>query len=125
MPKCEIDLALQEQLRLFQSENRLSVSGAAEKLGVERSTLWRFCNSGRARDDTRAVYREALAKFSSNAAADVADVADVAVNVDAGQPRRVLQASFADSELGLIRRTCETVLALLDAYEARASGRQI
>lgn len=124
MPKCEIDLALKEQLRLFLIENRLSVSGAAEKLGVGRTTLWRFFHSGRARDDTRVLYREALAKCSNDTEGGVADVAvNANANANPGQVRRALQAGLADLELKRIRRTCETVLALLDVYEAQASDR--
>lgn len=123
MPKCEVDLALQGQLRLFMSENRLSVSGAAQKLGVERSTFWRFCQSGRARGDTRALYREALEKCSGNTVVDVADVADVA-DVSPAPVSRVLHAGLAGLELKRIRRACETVLALLDICEAQASGRE-
>ena len=118
MPKCEVDLVLQEKLRLFMSENRLSVSGVADKLGVERTTLWRFFHSGRARGDTRGLYREALAKCSRDAAGDVADVADLSPD----PVRRVLHAGLADLELKRIRRACETVLALLDICEAQASG---
>lgn len=121
MPKCEVDLVLQGRLRLFMSENRLSVSGAAERLGVERSTFWRFCQSGRARGDTRALYREALEKCSSDAVGGVADVADF----DTGAAGRALRAGLAGLELRRIRRVCETVLALLDICEAQASGREV
>lgn len=123
MPKCEVDLVLQEQLRLFMSENRLSVRGVAEKLGVERTTLWRFYHSGRARGDTRALYCEALAKCRNDAVGGVADVADVA-DVNPGPAHRVLHAGLADLDLKRIRRACETVLALLDICEAQASGRE-
>lgn len=121
MPKCEVDLVLQGQLHLFMSENRLSVSGAAEKLGVERSTFWRFCQSGRARGDTRALYREALKKCINGAVTDVSDVADT-------KPRaisRTQHTGLAGLELKRIRRACETVLALLDICETQASGREI
>lgn len=121
MPKCEVDLVLQGQLRLFMSENRLSVSGAAEELGVERSTFWRFCQSGRARGDTRALYREALSKCSNDAVGDAADVADVSP----GSVSRVLRSGLAGLELKRIRRACETVLALLDICEAQASDKKI
>lgn len=121
MPKCEVDLVLQEQLRLFMSENRLSVSGAAERLGVGRTTLWRFYQSGRARTDTRVLYREALTKCNNNAVGDVADVADS----NSGPVRRAPQPGLVDLDLKRLRRACETVLALLDICEAQALGREI
>ena len=124
MPKCEVDLVLLEQLRLFMDENRLSVNGVAERLGVERSTFWRFFRTGRARADTRALYREALETCSNSAEIGVADVADVA-DLNPGSARRVRQAGLADLDLKRIRRACETVLALLDICEAQALGGEI
>lgn len=119
MPKCDVDRVLQDEMLRFISESGLSVSGAAAKLGVGRTTLWRFCDSGRARGDTRALYREALSKCNSNHAGDVADDA-VSAHANAGQPRRIGQAGLTDVELKRIRKTCESVLALLEAYEAQA-----
>lgn len=116
MPKCEVDLVLCEQMRRFIRENRLSVSGAATKLGVDRTTFWRFCSSGRARSDTRALYREALEKQISNTDMDVA-VSSLA------QGNHVPQARLPDIELKRIRKTCETVLALLDAYAVQPLDR--
>lgn len=123
MPKCESDSALQEQVHRFIRVNGLTKSGAAAKLGVDRTTLWRFCDSGRARGDTRALYREALEKRSNNSATSVADNA---VRTDAltGQARTSLHRSLADHELKLIRKACEGVLALLDVYEAQALVRE-
>lgn len=124
MPKCEVDSVLQEQLHLFMSENRLSVSGAADKLGVGRTTLWRFYRSGRARSDTRTLYREALTKCNNDTAVNVADVADVA-DTNPGPARRVPQVGLAGMDLKRIRRACETVLALIDICEAQALARDI
>lgn len=121
MPKCEVDSALQEQVRRFMSENGLTVSGAAVRLGVGRTTFWRFCDSGRARSDTRALYREALEKRNINTATNVADSTDSLV----GQARIAMQGGLADSELRLIRKACESVLALLDVYEAQSLGKEI
>ena len=60
---------------------------------------------------------DALENRSNNFAAIVADVA---VNMDAltVQTPTSVQGSLADHELKLIRRACESVLALLDVYEA-------
>lgn len=119
MPKCETDPALQEQVHRFMRENRLTTSGAAAKLGVDRTTLWRFCDSGRARDDTKALYREALEKRNRNSATGVANEAiKVAAHTS-------LQGGLASHELSLIRKACEGVLTLLDVYEAQSLGRGI
>jgi predicted DNA-binding protein (UPF0251 family) len=123
MPKCESDPALKERVHRFMRENRLTKSGAAAKLGVDRTTLWRFCDSGRARDDTRALYRGALEKHNKNTATTVADYA---VKADAltVRARTSLQGGLAGHELKLIRKACEGVLALLDVYEAQSLGRE-
>lgn len=123
MPKCESDPALLERVHRFKRENRLTTSGAAAKLGVDRTTLWRFCVTGRARGDTRALYREALENRSNNFEEIVADVA---VKTDAltVQTPTSLQGSLADHELKLIRKACESVLALLNVYEAQSLGRE-
>lgn len=122
MPKCEVDSVLLNQMQRFISDNQLTVGGAATRLGVGRTTLWRFCDSGKARDDTKILYRESLAKQGVK----VADVADVAVMGGLlGQSRLALQGVLAERELKMIRKACEGVLALLDVYEARQLGRKI
>ncbi|MBE0586445.1 MAG: hypothetical protein IH617_00190 [Hydrogenophaga sp.] len=121
MPKCEVDPVLQDQVNRFVSENGLTVSGAAMELGVGRTTFWRFCDSGRARGDTRALYRKALEKRNKISTARVAYDADAL----AGQARATLQKGLANHELKLIRKACEGVLALLDVYEAQSLGKEI
>lgn len=123
MPKCESDPALQERVHRFMRVNGLTKSGAAARLGVDRTTLWRFCDSGRARDDTRALYHEALEKHNNNSATIVADDA-VKTDTLTVQARASLQGSLAEHELKFIRKACEGVLALLDVYEAQTLGRE-
>jgi len=124
MPRCEVDSVLLEQMHRFMRENRLTVSGAAAKLGVDRTTLWRFCDSGKARDDTKARYRESLAKRNMIVGECVSDSA-VDADALAVQARPGFQGLLADRELRQIRRACEGVLALLDAYEAQQMGGKI
>ena len=121
MPKCETDPALHEQVHLFIRENGLTISGAATQLGVDRTTLWRFCGSGRARGDTRALYRGAIENRSKNPAAAVASVA-VKGDVPAVHGRTALRGRLESHELNLIRKVCEGVFALLDDYEAKGLG---
>lgn len=122
MPKCEPDPALQERMRRFMRENMLTKNGAAAILGVDRTTLWRFCDSGRARGDTRALYHEALEKRINNPATTVADSA-VKTDELTVHAHTSLQGGLAGHELKLIRKACEGVLALIDVYEAQSQGR--
>lgn len=123
MPKCEADPVLQDQVRCFMIENGLTVSGAAVRLGVERTTFWRFCDSGRARVETRARYREALQKCNKNATIFAADDA-IEKGALLAQARLVPRGGLANHELKLIRKACEGVLALLDVYEAQSLGKK-
>lgn len=123
MPKCEPDHALQDQVRRFMNEKGLTISGAAVKLEVERTNFWRFCNSGKARDDTKALYRKALEKCNKHSATNVA-VNEIKSDVLSIQVRPASQGALADSELKLIRKACEGILALLDVYETQSLGRE-
>lgn len=120
MPKCEVDRVLQDRVNRFVRESGLTVCGAASELGVDRTTFWRFCDSGRARSDTRAQYREALEKRNNNPATSVAYDADAL----ARRARAALQRGLVDHELKLIRTACEGVLMLLDVYEAQSLGKR-
>lgn len=118
MPKCDNDVVLQDDMLRYMEEQRLSVSAAASKLGLERSTLWRFCQSGRARSDTRAAYRKALASAR----------AETATSVALGVAVKAAGALHADAALGRlptakelkrIKNVCEGLLALVAMYEAQ------
>ena len=105
------------------NENRLTISGGAATLGVDRTTFWRFCDTGRARRDTKTRYREALAKRNKKSATHVANDA---IDAPALQALPMLQGVLAERELKQIRKACQGVLALLDVYEAQSSmGRKI
>jgi predicted DNA-binding protein (UPF0251 family) len=120
MPKCEVDTALQDQVHRFVGEYGLTVNGAATMLGVNRTTFWRFHETGEALSTTRARIREALANRQKANAARVADDA-VGTGASEHQARPMLQGVLADRELKQIRRACEGVLALLNVYEAQQS----
>ena len=117
MPRCDPDRSLQRLVLRFISENGLTTSGAAGILGVDRTTFWRFCDTGKARADTRALYNKVLEKYNKTR---VADVANAAVLVVVG---RDLPRVLHDRELKQIRRVFEGVVALLDAYEAVSLAR--
>lgn len=120
MPKCESDPALQDQLTRYVTERKLSVRAAASELEVEHSGLSRFLNTGLARADTRAKYREALNKRATNTATSVA----VPSGAVAAVRRSLHEGVLGERELRQIRRACEGVLKLVDVYEAQlARGR--
>ena len=123
MPKCEVDVELHHEVKRFMSEYRLTRNAAATTLGVGRTTFWRFCDTGRAREDTKKVYREALAKCNKSTSTRVADDA-VDADLPATQARPALAAALADRELKQIRRVCEGVLTLLDVYESQIVGQK-
>ena len=120
MPRCQVDSALRDRVRRFVTDNAVSVNGAAKLLGVNRTTFWRFHDTGAGLVSTRARIQEAIANCEKS---DVARVSDDAVGggVPEQQARRIRQGLLADRELRQIRKACEGVLALLNVYEAQQS----
>lgn len=117
MPKCEVDDVLQDQVRRFVRDNGLTVSGAGMLLGINRTTFWRFHESGEALGGTRARIRQALEKRNMRTEDRVADDA-VAVEGKQRQVRSMLR-DVPERDLVQIRKACEGVLALLNAYDAQ------
>lgn len=115
MPKVAQDVELQEQLNAFLRERGITPAKAAKEFGVDRVSLWRFSTTGKAREDKKAEYRNALAR-----AAHQKSETSVAVSVK--ENRLGSQVSVGDRELRRIRQACECVLKLLDAYEVHFSG---
>lgn len=115
MPKCEIDSALQDQLKRYVTERMLSVRAAAAELDVEHSGLSRFIKLGRARADTKAKFRAALSARAKETATTVA----VSDGLATGIRQMARGGALAERELRQIRSACEGVLKLVDAYEAQ------
>jgi hypothetical protein len=111
MPKVQPDPGLQQELKSFMSLHG-SVAAAAIALDVDRTTLWRFLGTGRARLDIKEQYRNALDRLKTNTATDVA-VLVAETETEKERPTKELK----DRELHLIRQACESVLALIDAYQ--------
>ncbi|MGN6828579.1 hypothetical protein [Paucibacter sp. M5-1] len=119
MPKCDFDPVLQDQLKRYVSERMLSVRAAAAELDVEHSVLSRFIKLGKARADTKARFRAALRERATETATAVAVSADSATGV-----RQLIRGDvLAERELRQIRSACESVLRLVDAYEAQLAGK--
>lgn len=121
MPRCEVDSLLQDDVRRFVKESGLTVNGVATLLAVNRTTFWRFHETGEALTSTRARIREALANRIKRTEGGVADGA--VHQVDRGASMRLerarLQGSLTGRELRQIRKACEGVLMLLNVYEAQ------
>jgi len=85
-----------------------SRSKLAIKLGVDRSTFWRFCQTGRAIDKTREAIRRGLMRNKNE------------TNVNFGKVKTSIENSFAENirdDMQSLRSLCTTVLTLLDGYE--------
>lgn len=120
MPKCEADTDLQAQVHRFVKEEGVTVNGAATLLGVNRTTFWRFYETGEALGSTKARIQEALTNRNKSTAERLADDA-VCTNASENQTSPLRQRLLADRELKQIRRACEGILALLNVYEAQQS----
>lgn len=121
MPKCKVDSTLQSQVQRFIRDRGLTINGAATNLGINRTTFWRFCDTGKASPKTKLQLRNALEKRNEHAAQSVSfDANEV---IPASREPALLEF-LADRELKQIRRACEGVLALIDVYEARRSGQK-
>ena len=117
MPKCATDPILLEQMVDFIRENQLTIRAAATQLGVDRTTLWRFCTSGKARGDTKALYRESLKKRNTITATN--NTHQHHEELIEGRKHLALQETLTERQLNQIRKACEGVLALLVAYETQ------
>ena len=120
MPKCKVDPALQEQVHRFIISNRLTTNGAAAILGINRTTFWRFCDTGKASPRTKLRLHNALEKRNKQAAESV--LVDADESEVPPVPAPALLRHLGDQDLKQIRRACEGVLALIDVYEAQRSG---
>lgn len=115
MPKVTQDTELQERLKSFLLERGLSIPQAANELGVDRVSLWRFSTTGRALKSKRAEYKNALDRATSIKTETSAAVSFRENSVGS-------QVPIEDRELRRIRQACESVLRLLDVYEGRFNG---
>lgn len=123
MPRCKVDPALRDQVYRFISISGLTINGAAIELGINRTTFWRFCETGRATSRTRLRLCSALEKRNKRS------TESVSVNSDASDSPAIQAPAMlrllAERELKQIRRACEGVLALIDVYEAQHAGQKI
>ncbi|MEH6461715.1 hypothetical protein V7714_17620 [Chitinimonas sp. JJ19] len=109
MPKVVPDVELQTRLNAFIKQRGISIAKAAKEFEVDRVSLWRFSSTGRALDAQRTEYREALNRATQNQTETPRIVA---------LPGAEQQVAVEAHELERIRQICESVLKLVDAYEA-------
>ena len=111
MPKVAQDDELRTQLQQFIQANEMSIPQAARELGVDRVSLWRFLSTGKARKDRRQVYHASLARLRLEKT-ETTSAGSVSLSKRATMPPPVHAR-----ELLHIRRVCDSLLRLLDAYE--------
>lgn len=105
MPKVLKDDLLQDEVRAVVRETG-SFTAAASMLHISKVTLWRFHETGCAIMRTRLAIREALRRiksetnFTENVTNSISQEADVQV-----------------TNLRTIRAFCQSMIALVDAYE--------
>lgn len=106
MPKVVPDDRLAEQVRTF-----VDICGgcgsAARKLGVNRASLWRFCQSGRAIPRTRARLIAGLSEQES------ATEATENATIETTNP---VPASISFDDLARLRAFFQTMIMLVDAF---------
>jgi len=114
MPKVEQDVSLQQRLNAFLVEVGMSVPEAAAAFGVNRISLWRFSRTGKALATRRDSYLRALDRATNVKRHSAVFVSD--------KDGKTMPKLVGDRELLRIRKACESVLRLLDAYESQLGG---
>jgi|GEM_PF-6024773 len=111
VPKVAQDDELRTQLQQFIQASQMSIPQAARELGVDRVSLWRFLTTGKARKDRRQVYHASLARLRL-------EKTETKIPVSVSLPERVTTPLPVHArELRHIRRVCDSLLRMLDAYE--------
>lgn len=118
MPKIDRDEALQREVEALIAAYGGSGALIAREIGVDRSLLWRFRRTGRAIPATRDKLRNGMERLRKNRATPVAD----SVASSGRGPRVWAGLVGRDPELRQVRRMCEGLLALLDAYDQQAQA---
>ncbi|MDO9204147.1 hypothetical protein [Methylotenera sp.] len=107
MPRVVTDDELLAEVLAFEKTVG-SRSKLAIKLGIDRSTFWRFCRTGRAIDKTREAIREGLMRNKNE------------TNGNFGKVKTSIENTFVDNireDMQSLRSLCTTVLTVLDGYE--------
>lgn len=106
MPKVQRDNQLLARVTIFIAKSG-GCSPAAQRLGVDRVTLWRFAQTGSALARTRERIKEQLALAES----ETNSISDSALELLG------TQSSIPLGELRGIRKMCERMLAWVDKME--------
>lgn len=113
MPKVAQDSQLVERVLVF-AKACGGIGNAAERLGMDRSSLWRFCQSGgRAIERTRSRLIEGLARENNATSQPENATPDVARSVTPEIPLE---------DLARMRAFFQTMVALVDAYMRVSPG---
>lgn len=112
MPKVLEDVKLRDEVRQFVS-NAGSISKAAQILGFDRTTLWRFHSTGCALEQTRLKIQAALKRNVSATNAAQRNSTESTLGKDL--------APVLGDELKVMRAFCQKMLAMIDMFEHQAS----
>jgi hypothetical protein len=117
MPKIVKDDLLQDKVRaLVQAAG--SYAAAARMLDINKVTIWRFHETGCAIDRTRVAIKEALRRVESEIN-NKKSVTDNAGNVTNSLGKKT---DLQVPDLRMIRAFCQSMIALVDAYESIDTG---
>ena len=107
MPRVRMDRELHAEVLKLEAVIG-NKSKLAIKLGVDRSTLLRFCSTGKAIDKTRETIQKGLIRYK-NETSDTPEKAHASIGATlTGNIREDMQ---------MLRSLCTTVLTVLDGYE--------
>lgn len=112
MPRVLEDVKLRDEVRQFVSDTG-SISKAAQLLGFDRTTLWRFHNTGCALEQTRLKIQAALKRNESATNASSHSGTE-------SIPGKDLAPVLGD-ELKVMRAFCQKMLAMIDMFEHQTS----
>lgn len=111
MPKVQKDQRLHGQINALVARCGGSKAEAARRLGASKASLGRFLRSGGALERTKERYRVALERLGAGSETGGSGAADPSAQVTAA----LVDQATRDA----IRRMCDGLVVLLDAYEAR------
>ncbi|QDC44769.1 helix-turn-helix domain-containing protein [Methylophilus medardicus] len=107
MPRVKVDSELLAEVQALEAAIG-NQSKLAHMLGVDRSTLLRFCSTGKAIDKTRETMRKGLIRYKNET---TGSSEKVSASIGATLTGNIQE------DMQMLRSLCTTVLTVLDGYE--------